>query len=100
MARRWPLSCPTCIACGADALVRAGGPRPALLSNQALLAVEKPARGPAADEGVRPTIYLAVLCASGTARFEHSCPAQIASVHIGVTFRLCRFSPTKPPPFN
>jgi len=40
--------------CGADPLVRAGRPRPALLSkNQAL--ANKPARGPAADEGVRPT---------------------------------------------
>src|ERR1035441_8539531 len=43
---------------GADPLVRAGRPRPALLSkNQALVTIDKPARGPAADEGVRPTIY-------------------------------------------
>jgi hypothetical protein len=42
----------------ADPLVRAGRPRPALLSkNQALATVDNPARGPAADEGVRPTIY-------------------------------------------
>ena len=43
---------------GADPLVRAGRPRPALLSkNQALPEPGRPARGPAADEGVRPTIY-------------------------------------------
>src|ERR1039457_5953461 len=40
---------------GADPLVRAGRPRPALLSkNQALPEAGRPARGPAADEGVRP----------------------------------------------
>ena len=44
--------------CGADPLVRAGRPRPALLSkNQALPEPGRPARGLAADEGVRPTIY-------------------------------------------
>src|ERR1039457_1247961 len=43
---------------GADPLVRAGRPRPALLSkNQALPEAGRPARGPAADEGVRPTTY-------------------------------------------
>ena len=42
----------------ADPLVRAGRPRPALLSkNQALATIDKPARGPGADAGVRPTIY-------------------------------------------
>jgi delta 1-pyrroline-5-carboxylate dehydrogenase len=42
--------------CGADPLVRAGRPRPALASkNQASAIIEEPARGPAADEGVRPT---------------------------------------------
>ena len=41
---------------GADPLVRAGRPRPALASkNQAPAIIEEPARGPAADEGVRPT---------------------------------------------
>ena len=41
---------------GADPLVRAGPPGPALLSkNQASAALGKPARGPAADRGVRPT---------------------------------------------
>jgi len=41
---------------GADALVRAGRPRPALSSKrQAFADDEKPAEGPAADEGVRPT---------------------------------------------
>src|ERR1017187_5323485 len=44
--------------CGADPLVRAGRPRPAFLSkNQALATIDKPAWGPATDEGVRPTIY-------------------------------------------
>jgi hypothetical protein len=44
--------------CGADPLVRAGRPRPAFLSkHRALATIDKPARGPAADEGVRPTIY-------------------------------------------
>jgi hypothetical protein len=42
---------------GADPLVRAGRPRPALFSkNRAIVAIEELARGPAADEGVRPTI--------------------------------------------
>ena len=42
----------------ADPLVRAGRPRPAFLSkNQTLATIDKPARGLAADEGVRPTIY-------------------------------------------
>ena len=45
-----------CVNCGADPLVRAGRPRPALSSkNQAPAIIEEPARGPAADEGVRPT---------------------------------------------
>jgi hypothetical protein len=45
-----------CVNCGADPLVRAGRPRPALASkNQAPAIIEEPARGPAADEGVRPT---------------------------------------------
>ncbi len=40
----------------ADPLVRGGRPRPAPASkHQAIDAKEKPARGPAADEGVRPT---------------------------------------------
>jgi type VI secretion system protein ImpK len=42
---------------GADPLVRAGPPGPALLSkNQVIAVLEKPARGPAADQGVRPTM--------------------------------------------
>jgi hypothetical protein len=42
---------------GADPLVRAGPPGPALLSkNQVIAPLDKPARGPAADQGVRPTI--------------------------------------------
>ena len=46
-----------CIDGGADPLVRTGRPRPALSSkNQAIAMIEEPARGPAADEGVRPTI--------------------------------------------
>src|ERR1017187_5404600 len=43
---------------GADPLVRAGPPGPALgCQNQLLGASVWPARGPAADGGVRPTIY-------------------------------------------
>ena len=43
---------------GADPLVCAGRPRPALcLKNQALATVGRPTRGSAADQGVRPTIY-------------------------------------------
>src|ERR1035438_4796963 len=43
---------------GADPLVRAGPPGPALGGpNRRLLASIWPARGPAADGGVRPTIY-------------------------------------------
>src|SRR5271169_5122295 len=46
----------TCINCGADPLVRAGPPGPALPQrNQLDLSASKPARGPAADQGVRPT---------------------------------------------
>ena len=42
-------------------LVRAGRPRPALSSkNQVLAKIEGPARGPAADQGVRPTNYASV----------------------------------------
>jgi hypothetical protein len=42
---------------GADRLVRAGRSRPAFPpKNQATVTLEEPARGPAADEGVRPTI--------------------------------------------
>ena len=45
-----------CINCGADPLVCAGRPRPAVRSkNQVLPQPGRPARGPAADEGVRPT---------------------------------------------
>jgi hypothetical protein len=49
-----------CVNCGADplggALWATGRPRPALASkNQAPAIIEEPARGPAADEGVRPT---------------------------------------------
>jgi hypothetical protein len=41
---------------GADPLVRAGPPGSALLlKNQAIATLHKPARGPAADRGVRPT---------------------------------------------
>jgi hypothetical protein len=47
-----------CANCGADPLVRAGRPRPALLSeNQVSSAEGRPTRGSAADEGVRPTNY-------------------------------------------
>jgi histidyl-tRNA synthetase len=42
--------------CGADPLVRAGPPGPAVLpKDQSPGTQEEPARGPAADEGVRPT---------------------------------------------
>jgi len=49
-----------CVNCGADplggALRAAGRPRPAPSSkNQAPAIIKEPARGPAADEGVRPT---------------------------------------------
>jgi hopene-associated glycosyltransferase HpnB len=45
-------------ACGADPPVRAGRPRPATSSqNQAPALGGKPARGPAADGGVRPTTW-------------------------------------------
>ena len=49
-----------CVNCGADplggALRATGRPRPAPSSkNQAPAITEEPARGPAADEGVRPT---------------------------------------------
>jgi glycosyltransferase involved in cell wall biosynthesis len=47
---------------GADPLVRAGRPRPALLSkNQVAASPDKPTRGSAADQGVRPTTRSAVL---------------------------------------
>ena len=46
-----------CIIGGADPLVRAGRPRPALPARERVLAaIDKPAGGPAADEGVRPTM--------------------------------------------
>jgi unsaturated chondroitin disaccharide hydrolase len=42
---------------GADPLVRSGRPRPVLSAkNHVLATLDKPARGPAADEGVRPAI--------------------------------------------
>jgi hypothetical protein len=41
---------------GADSLVRASATDPLLPKNQVIAALEKPARGPAADQGVRPTI--------------------------------------------
>jgi hypothetical protein len=41
---------------GADPLVRAGPPGPALFpTNQMPASLDKPARGPAADQGVHPT---------------------------------------------
>ena len=42
---------------GADPQVRAGRPRPALGSQDQFRPGDGPARGPAADEGVRPTIW-------------------------------------------
>ena len=46
---------------GADPLVCAGPPGPALRSKNQVLATDgKPASGPAADEGVRPTVYAGV----------------------------------------
>ena len=46
---------------GRDARVRAGRPRPALLPTNQVADAGEPARGPAADEGVRPTSH-AGLC--------------------------------------
>ena len=45
--------------CGADPLVCAGPPGPACLGAELLCQKESPARGPAADEGVRPTMRCA-----------------------------------------
>ena len=45
---------------GADPLVRAGPPDPLFVWNQLPAERERPARGPAADQGVRPTIYAGV----------------------------------------
>jgi hypothetical protein len=43
---------------GADSLVRAGPPGPALaLKDQGLATSDKPTRGPTADQGVRPTTH-------------------------------------------
>jgi hypothetical protein len=64
---------------GADALVRAGPPGPALRAkDQVLTQPEKPARGPAADEGVRPTIYAG---------------ARLQENYVALTVRERRFSP-------
>jgi hypothetical protein len=40
---------------GADPLVRASATDALLSTNRMLASVEEPARGPAADQGVRPT---------------------------------------------
>jgi len=59
---------------GADPLVRAGRPRPALSSrNQVLATIEEPARGPAADQGVRPTKYAGVRSWENDVALRHSC---------------------------
>ena len=48
---------------GADPLVRAGRPRPALsLSHSALSTRDMPARLPVADQGVRPTLLVLIAC--------------------------------------
>ena len=48
---------------GADPLVRAGPPGHARLSkNQVIASLDKPARGPAADQGVRPISVNLIIC--------------------------------------
>jgi len=56
MPLSFPMAC-LCIIRGADPLVRAGPPGPALLSkNRASAIASRPTGGAAADRGVRPTI--------------------------------------------
>jgi ATP-dependent Lhr-like helicase len=74
-----PAPTPACPG-GADPPVRAGRPRPALPSiDQDSVAGEWPARGPAADEGVRPTIH-------STHLSPHAQRVAASLLHLGASF--------------